>query len=171
MYPCIWLTSGSLSCHTLIHHHGFFLRFYAYHIQNKYTYNVCATWIAGWCYQNGITQGGRFCVFLITAAASNACLCNIANTGPRNSIHLSNRCEMCWKKPFLKLLSISDEILSKFDIHDTLEYHQRVRDQRGGIDMISAIRPSLRRGQGWGGCGGDFSRVVILPSLTVWALG
>ena len=52
---------------------------------------------------------------------------------------------MCYvlKNPFLKSLSISDEILSKFDIHDTPEYHQRVRKQWGLSGLISAIRPGL----------------------------
>ena len=31
----------------------------------------------------------------------------------------------------------------------------------------SAIRPGLHRGQGWG----ESFRMVIRPSLTVWALG
>ena len=34
------------------------------------------------------------------AEASNAFLCNFDDTGPRNLIHLSNRCVMCWKSHF-----------------------------------------------------------------------
>ena len=75
------------------------------------------------------------------------------------------------KRPFLKSLSISDEILNKFGIRCTPE-HQRVtsKDSR----TMGSERPdkhdktgfdSVPRGGGWGW--GFFSR-DNLPSLTVW---
>ena len=61
------------------------------------------------------------------------------------------------KKPFLKSLSISNEILSKFGVRCTPEY-QKVRGQQ-----VSEW-PDKRDNTGFGS-------MVILPKLTVWALG
>ena len=63
---------------------------------------------------------GRRFASLNPTAASNIFWSNFADTGPRNSIRLSNWCAMCWKaisKIILKSFSISAEILSKFVIH------------------------------------------------------
>ena len=73
------------------------------------------------------------------------------------------------KKPFLKSLSISNEILSKFNIRGTPDY-QRITS-KGSRTMGSECQHdktgfgSVRRG------GGKIFHVVILPCLTLWALG
>ena len=75
------------------------------------------------------------------------------------------------KKTCLKSLSISDEILCKFGVRDTPEY-QRVTSKVSRTlgfewpDKRDKTRfGSVARG-GW-----NIFRVVILPMLTVWALG
>ena len=97
-----------------------------------------------------VSSVGSHHALLDPATALNAFLSNFANIGARNSIQLSNRCVMCWKKPFLQSLSTSEKILSKFCIRDTPEYHPSVREQWGLSGLISAIRLGLPRGQGWG---------------------
>ena len=101
------------------------------------------------------------------AVASNAFSCSFANNGHRNSIQLSNLCAMCRKKPFLKSLSISDEILSKFGIRGTPEY-QRMSSK--GLRTMGSEWPDKHDktgfgsvakgggGGGWGWGGRYFSR-------------
>ena len=75
------------------------------------------------------------------------------------------------KKPFLKSLSISDEMLSKFGVRGTPEY-QRVTSK--GSRTMESKWPDKHDKTGFGNVargGGKIFRVAILPKLTVWALG
>ena len=75
------------------------------------------------------------------------------------------------KKPFLKSLSISDEILCKFGVRGTPEY-QRVTSK--GSRTMGFKWPDKHDKTGFCNVargGGIFFRVAILPKLTVWALG
>ena len=75
------------------------------------------------------------------------------------------------KKPFLKSLSISDEILSKFGVRGTPKY-QRVTSK--GLKTMGFKWPDKHDKTGFGNVargGGIFFPVAILPKLTVWASG
>ena len=101
---------------------------------------------------------------------ANAFSGNFANNGRRNFNSIFKSMCNVPKKPFLKPLSISNEILSKlaFVAHLTIKgWHQRVSRTMG------SEWPDKRDKPGFGsvtGDGGKFFHVVILPSLTVWAL-
>ena len=89
--------------------------------------------------------------------ASNAFLRNSANTGPRNSIQLSNQCAMGWTK-------------KKSKISYNMPWNQRVREQWGLSGLISAIRRGLGAWPGVcvrGGGGGGY----FCTSSPGWALG
>ena len=75
------------------------------------------------------------------------------------------------KKLFVKSLSISDDILSKFGVHGTPEY-QRVTSKSSRT--MGSEWPDKHDKTGFGSMargGGNIFHVVILLRLTVWALG
>ena len=79
-------------------------------------------------------------------------------------------CVQCAEKTFLKSLSISHEILSKYGILGTPEY-QRVTSKSS---RMGSEWPDKHNKTGFGSVardGGKFFHMVILPNLTVWALG
>ena len=64
-------------------------------------------WLSGSCFHAPLhnflpftSAVGYHCISLNPAAASNAFSCNFVNTGPINSIQLSNRHAICWKSDF-----------------------------------------------------------------------
>ena len=108
---------------------------------------------------------GHLHASMVPAAATNAISCNLANNGRRNSNQLSNLLCNVLKKPFLKSLSISNEILSKFGICGTPEY-QWVTTSKG-LRKMGSEWPDKPDKIGFGSVtrgGGDVFCVVI-PSL------
>ena len=63
--------------------------------QNRGAY--LPTSLRGHNFPPAVSWAGSHHASLNPSAASNAFLCNFANTGPRDSIQLSNRCAICWK--------------------------------------------------------------------------
>ena len=110
------------------------------------------------------------------AAASNAFLHNFANTGPRNSLQLSNRCAVCWKKAISKItFNIRWNLKQIWCLWHTWVSKGNIKGfENNGVwvaCLISSIIPSLGSwprggglgvgvgvgvggGGGWGGWGG-----------------
>ena len=77
----------------------------------------------------------------------------------------------CAQKPLMKSLSISDKILRKFGVRGTPEYQSLTSK---GSRTMGSEWPDQRDKTGFDSVarGGElFFRVVILPKLTMWALG
>ena len=82
------------------------------------------------------------------AAASNAFLCSFPNTSVRKFIQLSNRCAMCWKA--ISEITFNIQWNLGRILQSWYTKHQRVREQWGLSNLITAIRTGLQSGQGWG---------------------
>ena len=97
------------------------------------------------------------------ARSSNAFWYNFVNTGPRNSIQLSNRRVMCWKKLFLKSLPYPMKSWANL-----ISRHAGVTSK--GCRTTGSEWPDKTLFVAWPRVG-IFYCVVIYPSSTMWALG